>query len=104
MKIQALAIAAALATGAAFAAAPNDTAKAPGTTVTTKKVTTHHRKVTKTTKTAKTANKQHHVARHTTKHRQSSTAASPAPQTDTSDRGRQSRMDEALAKYRQTHS
>ena len=100
MKIQALLIAAALASGAAFAAAPNDTAKAPDTsTVTTKKVTKHHKKMTKTTKTTH----MRHAARHsTTQHR--NMGASAAPQTDTSDRGRESRMDDALAKYRQSHN
>ncbi|HXE48922.1 MAG TPA: hypothetical protein VN663_11155 [Ramlibacter sp.] len=100
MKIQALVIAAALAGGTAFAAAPNDTANAPDTgTVTTKKVTKHHKKVTKTTKTT---HKQH-ATRHSTKHRQNM-GASAAPQTDTSDRAREARMDDALAKYRQSPS
>ena len=100
MKIQAFLIAAALAGGAAFAAAPNDSAKAPDTsTVTTKKVTKHHKKVTKTTKKTHI----HHAARHSTMHQQNM-GASAAPQTDTGDRGRQSRMDDALAKYNQTHN
>jgi len=95
MKIQALLIAAALASGAAFAATPNDTATG---TVTTKKVTKHHKKVTKTTKTTHTR----HVARRSTTHHQNM-GASAAPQTDTSDRAREARMDDALAKYRQSH-
>ncbi|HXD39975.1 MAG TPA: hypothetical protein VN649_05395 [Ramlibacter sp.] len=95
MKIQAFLIAAALAGGAAFAAAPNDTANAPDTsTVTTKKVTKHHRKVTKKTTTR-------HTVRHATA-RRANMGAAAAPQTDTSDRAREARMDDALAKYRQS--
>ena len=55
--------------------------------------------VTKTTKKTHI----HHAARHSTMHQQNM-GASAAPQTDTGDRGRQSRMDDALAKYNQTHN
>jgi hypothetical protein len=97
MKIRALIIAAALSSGAAFAASPNDTAKAGADTDAKPpmgksmsqghKMGKHHA--------------MHRAAHRGTSGRSSGEMASSAPSTDTSAEGRQSRMDEALAKYRQ---
>jgi hypothetical protein len=100
MKIQALIVAAALCGGAAFAASPNDTAKAPADTnakpATSKSMAKHHNKMAK----------KHHAVHHATHHQhsmknRSGETASSAPSVDLNEQGRQSRMDEALAKYRQ---
>ena len=98
MKIQALAIAAAIACGTAFAAAPNDTAKAPetDTAAAAQKAPAKHA-------VKKHAIKAHKVALHAKKHTQHM-GASAAPMTDVNDNSRQARMDEALAKFRRTHS
>jgi hypothetical protein len=97
MKIRALIIAAALSGGAAFAAAPNDTAKAPADTdakpAMDKSMAKDHKKM------ARKHHGMHHAARH---HHHGDMASAPA--TDVNDHSRQSRMDEALANYRKQHS
>jgi hypothetical protein len=95
MKIQALAIAVALAAGGAFAAAPNDTAKAPADTSMTSAGTDTSAKPQKKMKAAK----KHHAAKHAAKEHKSNMSSASA--TDMNDRSRQARMDDALAKYRQ---
>jgi hypothetical protein len=102
MKITALAIAALLATGTALAAAPNDTAKAPADTSATAAADSPD-KPAKAHKKVKMS-KKHHARHHAAKRHGTEMGAGAAPQTDLSDNGRQARMDEALAKYRQTHS
>ena len=95
MKIQALIIAAALSGGAAFAASPNDTAAAASDTdakpAMGKSMDKDHKRMGK-----------HHGMRHAMRHRHGDMTSS-APSTDVDDQSRQSRMDEALAKYRQQH-
>jgi hypothetical protein len=102
MKITALAVAALLAAGTAFAAAPNETAKAPAdaSATTTAAAPDKPAKAHKKMKMSKKQHAKHHAARrHGTE-----MGASASPLTDLNDNGRQARMDEALAKYRQTHS
>jgi hypothetical protein len=96
MKIQALILAAALCTGAAFAASPNDTAKAPADTDAKSAMSNSG------AKDHKKMAKKHHGMHHASKGRHGDMASS-APSTDTSDKGRQSRMDDALANYRKQH-
>jgi hypothetical protein len=92
MKIRALIIAAALSSGAAFAAAPNDTAKAPADTdakpAMSKPMAKDHNKMAK----------KHHAMHHAMKNHHESTASS-TPSVDLNDHARQSRMDDALANY-----
>src|SRR5438046_7807700 len=97
MKIQSLFIAAALATGAAVAATPNDTAKAPDTdtAATAKPAVKHHKK----TKVAK----KHHAAKPVAAKQGDAKEAVAAPQVNLNDNGRDARMEEALTKYRQSH-
>lgn len=118
MKIQAIAIAAALLVGTAFAATPTDTAGTTSSTTTTTTTHKHH----KTVKTAKAKKQRHHAAHHASAVRHSRHASSAmhqshhassgmrhdsamgntgAPQADVNDNDRQARMDEALAKFRQ---
>lgn len=117
MKIQAIAIAAALLAGTAFAATPTDTASTTSSTTTTTTTHKHH----KTVKTAKAKKPRHHATHHAAAmhhsrhassamhhphhasgmHYDSAMGNSGAPQADANDTGRQARMDEALAKYRQ---
>jgi Spy/CpxP family protein refolding chaperone len=96
MKIPALVAALALAGGAAFAVMSNATAKAPDTAASAKKAAKHqdrhHKKVAKK-----------HVARGAKKQQVSRETTSYEPQTNVNDSSRQSRMDEALSKYRQGH-
>jgi hypothetical protein len=97
MSIRALIIASAMCCGAAFAA-PNDTAKAPADTDASKPAVQkssakHHKKM------AKKHQAKHHAMRHHDRQPMAS-----APQTNVDDQGRQARMDEALAKYRQQRS
>jgi hypothetical protein len=100
MKMQALIIAAALCGGAAFAAAPNDTAKAPADTDAqpgmSKSMAQHHHRM------GKHHSMHHHAMHHGMKNRDRDTASS-APSVDLNDQSRQSRMEEALSKYRQQH-
>lgn len=104
MKMQALIIAAALCSGAAFAASPNDTAKAPADTakpgMDKSMAMDHHKKM----------GEHHHAMRHGMKEHHRDTAMrhhhgdmASAPSVDVNDQSRQSRMDEALTKYRQEH-
>jgi hypothetical protein len=94
MKIRALIIAAALSSGAAFAASPNDTAKAPADAdakpAMGKSAAKDHKKMAK----------KHSAMQHASK-KADTASASAAPSTDVNNQSRQSRMDEALAKYRQ---
>ena len=94
MKIRALIIAAALSGGAAFAAAPYDTAKAPADAdakpAMQKSMPKDHNKMAK----------KHHAMQHAMK-KQHADMATSAPSTDVDNQSRQSRMDEALTKYRQ---
>ena len=118
MKIQAIAIAAALLAGTAFAATPTDTASTTSSTTTT--TTTHkHHKTVKTAKARKpeaprgapcpamrhsrhASSAMHQLAsRLVGMHHDSAMGNSGAPQADMNDNGRQARMDEALAKFRQ---
>ena len=95
MKIRALTLALAFAGGTAFAAVPTDSPKAPDTAATASaaKTAKHHKK----------AVKKHAV--HRAKKRQTpQETTSYEPQTNGNDNSRQSRMDEALGKYRQAHS
>jgi Spy/CpxP family protein refolding chaperone len=97
MKIRALIIAAALSSGAAFAAAPNDTAKAPADTdakpAMSKPTAKEHNKMAK----------KHHEMHHAMKNHHESTASS-APSVDLNDQARQSRMEDALANYHKQRS
>ena len=105
MKMQALIIAAALCSGAAFAASPNDTAKAPADTGAKpgmdKSMAMDHHKM---------MGEHHHAMRHGMREHRRDTAMrhhhedmASAPSVDVNDQSRQSRMDEALSKYRQQH-
>jgi hypothetical protein len=94
MKIQALIIAAALSAGAAFAASPNDTAKAPADAGAKPAMDKSM------AKDPKKMAKKHHAMHHAMNN-QKSDMGSSAPSSDVNDQTRQSRMDEALAKYRQ---
>jgi hypothetical protein len=105
MKIQALIIAAALCSGAALAASPNDTAKAPADPdakpATDKSMAMDHHK---------NMGKHHHAMHHGMREHHRDTAMrhhhddmASAPSVDVNDQSRQSRMDEALSKYRQEH-
>ena len=103
MKIQAIVIASALACCTAFAAAPEDTSKTGGTdTAAPTAEKAPAKPAMKKHKVAHKAKKQaHHMAsRKQTQHM----GAAAAPQTDVNDNGRQARMDEALAKFRQGRS
>jgi hypothetical protein len=97
MKIRALIIAAALSGGAAFAASPNDTAKAPSDTDATpaksKSMAGDHKMGKR--------HAMHREMHHGMRGRSSGEMASSAPSTDVTAEGRQSRMNEALTKYRQ---
>ena len=95
MNIRPLIIAAALSCGAALAASPNGTAKAPADTTNAapamhKSAARHDHKMAK----------HHRASRHAMGNRAERVAA---PTTDVNDQERQQRMDEALAKYRQQH-
>jgi hypothetical protein len=96
MNIRVLIIAAALTGGAAFAASPNDAAKAPADAdakpATGKSMAKDHNKMAK----------KHHAMHHASKGHHESMASS-APSTDVNDKSRQSRMDDALASYRKQH-
>jgi hypothetical protein len=97
MKFRALMIAAALSCGAAFAAAPNDTAKAPADTdanpAMSNPMAKDHNKMAK----------KHHAMHHAVKNHHESMASS-TPSVDLSDHARQSRMDDALANYHKQRS
>lgn len=94
MKIRALIIVAALSGGAAFAAAPYDTAKTPADAdakpAMDKSIAKDHKNVAKK-----------HPAMHRAMKKQHAGMASSGPSTDVDNQSRQSRMDEALTKYRQ---
>ena len=101
MKIQALITAMALASGAAFAQAPNDTAKTPATpaaaamtttTTTTTEKTTAKKKVAKKTTNKSTAAKK--------KATQSMGAGPASPQTDLLAGARRARIDSAYANWK----
>jgi len=97
MKMQALIIAAALCSGAAFAASPNDTAKAPADTdakpAMGKSMARDH----------KNMGKRHAMHHHHSMRDRSGDSASSAPSADLGEQGRQSRMDDALANFRKQH-
>jgi hypothetical protein len=101
MNIRALIIATALSSGVAFAAAPNNTAKAPADTdakSSVQKTTKQHKKM------ARKHHAEHHAKHHARHHAMKGDhrdMVSSTPQTNVDDQGRQARMDEALAKYRQ---
>lgn len=95
MKIQALLIAAALAAGTAFAA--DDTTKAPADS-SAKSADAKPAAKTPKKMAKKAPAKKHQAARAQREER----AAVAEPTTDTSASDRQARIDEALAKYRQT--
>jgi hypothetical protein len=96
MKIRALIIFAALCSGAAFAAAPNDTAKAPADNdakpAMSKPMAKDHKMA-----------KKHHEMHHAMKNHHESTASS-TPSVDLNDQARQSRMEDALANYHKQRS
>lgn len=96
MKIRALIIAAALSSGAAFAASPNDTAKAPtdadAKPAMGKSMANDQKKMAKKHHAMNRASKGHH-----------GDMASSTPNTEVNDQSRQSRMDDALANYRKQH-
>jgi len=93
MKIQTLIVAAALCSGAAFAASPNDTAKAPADTdakpAMGKSMAKDHKKMAS----------KHHAKHHAMKDNQHQSMAT-TPSVDLNDQSRASRMDDALANYR----
>ena len=97
MKIRALIIAAALSGGAAFAASPNDTAKAPADSdakpAMDKSMAKDHKKMAK----------KHHAMHHAMKNHHESMASS-TPSVDLNDQARQSRMDDALANFHKQRS
>ena len=116
MNIRSIAIATSiLCAGAAFAA-PNDTATAAsGTAATPHKTMKHVKKLHANKHVAVHHVGRHHVAshaavkHHAVKHMASAkhnafTASARSPTVNLDDRTRQSRMDDALAKFRQNHS
>ena len=108
MKFQTLALAAALAFGGAAIAAPNDTGTSPARTKlshsvkvkhhATKHAVRHHAKAVR-----HAARKQHHKAVKVSRHHQMHDRAASIP-TDVNSGSRETRMDEALRKFRTSHS
>lgn len=106
MKIQTLLIALALTCGAALAAAPNDTSKAPASTdtsagaTTSTTTTTEHATKHKARKTAKKHHAKKHVARNHPSNTHAMGAGVASPDTDLNASHRQARMDAAYADWK----